>query len=320
MSEGVEQTAQPSVSDDATRRWTEWSAANYPADVAERASAAAIEALRSGGSDDAAYQAAIRAADPAYRGEAQQRSDSSSGEVQQPLIAELPHATGSLGLSADRTVLVLRTHGKNAVTRREWHKEEPLPLTSIDRILAVSPDRSIFGLEIYYRQGKSIFEVGGITPKENLDATLQTIHASAPQIPIDLAHPSHGIPDPVPDEIKKQRKSAESFNKDELNARANSGRQEVKVKNYDNGKDYARDAPSMAKQGWSPQGETAGRGKVSVGGTAGKLVLTGGLGAITGLSHKGSKITVTWVRQLPFHQARELLPVPTGSRTSHLCS
>ena len=294
----------------ATKKWTDWAAANYPPELAPRVSAAAIEAVRSGAGHEAVYAAALEAAvapvEPEMRNEA-----ATLGDVKQPLVVELVHAKGLIGLSADGGELVVRTHGRNPLTRKEWQKDEAKGLAVISRILVVSRDRVTYGFGVYDQEDKPLLHIQGCSAKEGLDIMMQAITERAPHIRIELAHPSHGVPDPLPDEVKGQRKRAEAFNREENNARANSLRQVIKVKNYDNGKDYARDANSMARAGWTPQGETAGRGKVSVGGTAGKLILTGGLGAITGMSHKGSKMTVTWIKQLPYHEPREFMAVPT---------
>jgi hypothetical protein len=308
MSEDVQPPDAPTL-DEASRKWTDWAAANYPGGIAERVSEAAIDAIKSGGSHEAAYAAAIREAE-AHLQPAWTNAGATRDEPAQPLVSESDHARGTVGLSADGGNLVVRTHGKNPLTRKEWQKEEAKALALIGRILVVSRDRVTFGFEVYDGGDKTLFRIDGCSSKESLDVTMHAIAERAPHIRIELAHPSHGIPDPFPDEVKTQRKTAEAFNRQEQGARENSMRQLVKIKNYDNGKDYARDANSMAKAGWMPQGESAGRGKVSVGGTAGKLVLTAGLGAITGMSRKGSKMTVTWVKQLPYHEPRVFMIVP----------
>jgi hypothetical protein len=72
---------------------------------------------------------------------------------------------------------------------------------------------------------------------------------------------------------------------------------QVQVKTYKNADDYERDAPRMAADGWTPQGQTSGTGGVRIGRTVGKAVLTGGIGLVVmGRSRKGDPITVTWVK------------------------
>lgn len=119
------------------------------------------------------------------------------------------------------------------------------------------------------------------------------------------------MPDPIHEAAKAERERAEAFNREEQRLRRVAAEPaDLKVKTYDNEKDYAHDARSMSGRGYVPQGETSGRGKVSIGGTAGKLILTGGLGAITGFSRKGNKITVTWVKRPAEHQPRDFRPIP----------
>jgi hypothetical protein len=75
------------------------------------------------------------------------------------------------------------------------------------------------------------------------------------------------------------------------------------VRMYRNSQVYSEDAASMALRGYRPilsQGAAQAGGKVSLSGTAAKLALTGGLGAITGMSRQraaaNTEITVTYER------------------------
>ena len=53
----------------------------------------------------------------------------------------------------------------------------------------------------------------------------------------------------------------------------------MKVKTYDNHKAFQNDANRMAGDGWMPEQQIADRGKVSLGGTATKTIMTWGLGS-----------------------------------------
>jgi hypothetical protein len=75
----------------------------------------------------------------------------------------------------------------------------------------------------------------------------------------------------------------------------------VKVKTYASARDYERDAPRMASQGWQPQGQSQGGAHLNMGRTVGKsavgLLVPGGvLWGIVRPSRTKDKITVTWVR------------------------
>jgi hypothetical protein len=207
--------------------------------------------------------------------------------------------------------LVKRTTGKNLVTRKEWVKEERAPLSTIAGILVTSRDRRTFHCQIETRAAKSPLVVEGCTDKSELDAFLHDVSRAMPTIPIELAHPSYGLSDPVHESARLAAETANKHNRAEEDRRKKAAgtRPEVKVKTYDNHKDYARDAKKMSNAGWMPQGDSADRGKVSVKGTAGKLILTGGLGAITGFSRKSGKITVTWVKQPPGFIPQEFMEV-----------
>jgi hypothetical protein len=127
-----------------------------------------------------------------------------------------------------------------------------------------------------------------------------------------VAHPSHGLADPIADQAARAQKQAIEFNQKEQKRReqAAGARPELKVKVYDNHKDFEHDAKKMGKDGWMPQQEVGDKGKVSVTGTIGKTVFTGGLGLITGVSHKSGKLTVTWVKAPRGFVPREFVDVP----------
>jgi hypothetical protein len=71
----------------------------------------------------------------------------------------------------------------------------------------------------------------------------------------------------------------------------------VQMKSYKNEKDFNRDAPKMELAGWSLQTTGDKDRKTAIGRTAGKAVLTGGIGLlIGGRSKKGDTINATWVK------------------------
>jgi hypothetical protein len=74
-------------------------------------------------------------------------------------------------------------------------------------------------------------------------------------------------------------------------------RGQVKVKSYKNEKEFEHDAEEMIRDGWGLEGQSAKDQKTAIGRTAGKALLTGGIGLlIMGRSKKGDTITVTWFR------------------------
>ncbi|HEY4869198.1 MAG TPA: hypothetical protein VII79_04245, partial [Candidatus Dormibacteraeota bacterium] len=74
-------------------------------------------------------------------------------------------------------------------------------------------------------------------------------------------------------------------------------RSQIKVKSYKNEKEFERDAAKMMKDGWELEGQSEKERKTAIGRTAGKALLTGGVGLILmGRSKKGDTITVTWMR------------------------
>lgn len=315
MGAGVVETGNPQQSgadaQEEAQRWGQWAAANYPPDVASAVRAAALDALQRGGDQRAAYEAALAAAGqrPADTEATCRPRDSQVSSFAESLTAEVAHDRGSTGIS-DKQELVVRMRSRNPLTRRESLKEVRVPSAEIGGVLVVSRDRTVFGVDVWDRTGALVQSVRGIEDKQALDELMRRVEVAGSHFKVMLAHPSHGLVDPHPKQVERERKGALSFNSDEQRARANSGRQEAKVKTYENSAAYSRDARRMTSDGWMPHGQSSGRGRVSMSGTATKLVLTGGLGAVTGFSRKGSKVTVTWVRTLPFHTPRAFLPVP----------
>lgn len=73
------------------------------------------------------------------------------------------------------------------------------------------------------------------------------------------------------------------------------GRPQVQVKTYKNEREFQRDAQRMTVAGWRIEGQSSRNQNTAIGRTAGKAVLTGGVGLILmGRSKKGDTITVTW--------------------------
>jgi len=68
------------------------------------------------------------------------------------------------------------------------------------------------------------------------------------------------------------------------------------IATYKKDKDAQKEMEAAAQHGWTPQGTTATDGHINVGRTMTKLVLTGGLGLMTGASRSKGKITITFVR------------------------
>jgi hypothetical protein len=75
-----------------------------------------------------------------------------------------------------------------------------------------------------------------------------------------------------------------------------AARNQVRVKSYKNEQEFERDAKKMIRDGWTIEGQSSKDQKTAIMRTAGKAVLTGGIGLIVmGRSKKGATITVTWV-------------------------
>ena len=73
--------------------------------------------------------------------------------------------------------------------------------------------------------------------------------------------------------------------------------QQAQVKTYKSDKDFEKDARKMLRDDWSIQGQSVHQGKVALGRTLGKAVLTGGIGlALSGRSRRDDTITVTWFK------------------------
>jgi hypothetical protein len=170
-----------------------------------------------------------------------------------------------------------------------------------------------FGLRATDASEKTLLDISGITSKADLDAFMRSFESINPDASLELAHPSFGLPDPAHEEAKKAAKRALEFNAAEQKRRekALGARPELKVKTYDNHKEFERDAKKMARDGWMPEQQASDKGRVSVRGTVAKTVLTGGLGMITGQSHKSNKLTVAWVKQPPGFVPKDFVDVPT---------
>jgi putative oligomerization/nucleic acid binding protein len=233
---------------------------------------------------------------------------------------ELRHKHGSV--TVEGADVVDRRSGKNLVTRKEWSKEDRVPVSAIASILVSSRDRLTFEVEALDERGKVALHLEGCSSKPELDEFVRAFSIANPAAPVELAHPSHRLTDPAHEEAVKAAKRAAEFNAKEQKRReeAAGARPEVKVKVYDNHKDFAKDADKMSRDGWMPDAQITDRGKASVGGTVGKVVLTGGLGLITGMSRKSNKLTVTWMKQpkgfVP-QEFQEVPEVPGPRRFSH---
>lgn len=223
---------------------------------------------------------------------------------------DVRHSHGTLAL--EESELVVHETGKNPLTRKEWAKETRIPIPDVSTVLVKSRDGRAFAVELSRQSNTDHVRLEGIDSKTALDALLRELATASPATTILLAHPSDGLPDPVHEEAKKAAKQVLDFNAAEQKRReqAATSRPEVKVKIYDKHKDYEGDAKKMARDGWVPEGQTSDRGGASVGGTAAKIILTGGLGAITGFSRKGNKITVTWMKQPPTYVPKPFVDVP----------
>jgi len=237
------------------------------------------------------------------------RSEPLGPSVGEPLVG-LRHAHGVVAIAQGEVINA--THGKNLVTRKEWQKEDRLAAANLRNVLVQSRDRLTFRFDAMDVRGKVVLSIEGCTTKPEIDTFLHDLTAANPNIVVELAHPSYGLADPQHDAASRDAKRAIDFNQDEEKRRkaALGVRPEVKVKIYEKHKDYAHDAPKMTKDGWMPEGQTTDRGGKSLAGTGAKILLTGGLGAITGFSHKDNKITVTWVKQPPGFVPREYMMVP----------
>ena len=70
----------------------------------------------------------------------------------------------------------------------------------------------------------------------------------------------------------------------------------TRVVTYKNDKEASKEAEKAAHKGWMPQGTSATDGHVSVGRTAGKILLLGLPFLVSGASRSRGKITMTYVR------------------------
>lgn len=71
----------------------------------------------------------------------------------------------------------------------------------------------------------------------------------------------------------------------------------VQVKVYPSAKEFEADSVTMIAAGWRPENQSSMAGHVNAGRTAGKVLLTGGLGLLVGgASRSKDQITVTWAR------------------------
>jgi hypothetical protein len=71
----------------------------------------------------------------------------------------------------------------------------------------------------------------------------------------------------------------------------------VKVKSYKNDKEFEKDAGKMMKDGWRLQAQSGKERHTAIGRTAGKALLTGGVGLLlSGRSKKGDSVTAMWVK------------------------
>lgn len=69
------------------------------------------------------------------------------------------------------------------------------------------------------------------------------------------------------------------------------------MKTYKNEREFNHDAEKMQRDGWTLQTTGDKDRHTAIGRTAGKAVLTGGIGLLlSGRSKKGDSITATWVR------------------------
>jgi hypothetical protein len=222
----------------------------------------------------------------------------------------LSHAHGIATIEVGE--VVNSTRGKNLVTRKEWQKEDRIPVATLRNVLVQSRDRLTFQFDAMDVRGTVVLSIEGCTSKPELDAFFRELVSANSNIIVELAHPSYGLTDLEHETAEKEAKRAIKFNEDEEKRRkaALGLRPELKVKIYDSHKDYEHDAKKMAKDGWMPEGQTSARGGASLVGTGAKLVFTLGLGAVTGLSHKGDKMTVTWVKQPKGFVPKDYLPVP----------
>ncbi len=71
-----------------------------------------------------------------------------------------------------------------------------------------------------------------------------------------------------------------------------------RIATYTNEKQMNKEAEAAFQQGWMIQGTSGTAGHVNVGRTMTKLVLTGGIGLMTGASRSKDKLTITFVRTL----------------------
>jgi hypothetical protein len=69
------------------------------------------------------------------------------------------------------------------------------------------------------------------------------------------------------------------------------------VETYTDQKKMQREVEEAGKLGWVPTGSAGVGSHINVGRTVTKLVLTGGLGMMTGASRSKEKMTITFIRQ-----------------------
>lgn len=80
-------------------------------------------------------------------------------------------------------------------------------------------------------------------------------------------------------------------------------KQEIRVREYKNAKDFEHEARKMTKDGWEIKEQSGGSTHMNVGRTFFTTVFTGGLNLLTpkvgGASYTKGKITVTWIKGAP---------------------
>lgn len=75
------------------------------------------------------------------------------------------------------------------------------------------------------------------------------------------------------------------------------GKEQIKIKEYKNAKEFDKDAQKMTKDGWELKDEARKEGTVAVGTTVRNAILTGGVGLLLGgRAHTKDKIRVTWLK------------------------
>jgi hypothetical protein len=190
---------------------------------------------------------------------------------------------GAAGPVIEHAFGILEVEGEELVARLKGSRDKICgwPLGSVRMRLLTRSWTRVNGVQLNRLDGKRLQDFR-CEHTEALTYLIEVVNA-APPIEVLEPQPTPARPKPYEPVISASPQSG--------------SRSEVEVKTYKNAKEYERDAPKMAAQGWIPQGQSTGKDSVRVGRTVVQVVGTGGIGLfIGGRARREGKITVTWMR------------------------